>query len=348
MLYRQPTRPLAQTAWSWAWEGHAPWPRSLALHAQCPSGAVVLALHDWGALAALASLPWDTLPEADRLDLYEQAAQPLLDHLARHCGGPIRCQRLALDEPAADEAFGFALESRVDANASREVIARGWCRLPVIAHAAGAEQDVPSHYPAAFAPARLGTLAAVLAVTLGRCRLSWSELLRVRPGDVLRMEAPPREGQPFRVVLAPAGATDALVSAGAPTWRAVMHLQDNLISVEAFVSTPWHDDGVAPHDATATQAAATPAATADADSGPSDEFAGLGAIPCTLVFEVGRLEVPMAELARVRPGHTFGLAQTVAGVRIVANGRSVGRGELVAIGNEVAVLVRSLELPRDG
>jgi type III secretion system YscQ/HrcQ family protein len=52
-------------------------------------------------------------------------------------------------------------------------------------------------------------------------------------------------------------------------------------------------------------------------------------------FEIGRLEVPLAELARVTEGHVFELNRSLdnAPVRIKVNGREIARGELVAVGD---------------
>lgn len=78
-------------------------------------------------------------------------------------------------------------------------------------------------------------------------------------------------------------------------------------------------------EATAADAAATP-----------DPVSGL---PVQVQFELGRLEVALSDLAQLQPGYVFALPAHLQGanVAIRANGREVGRGELVAVGDTLGV-----------
>jgi len=60
-------------------------------------------------------------------------------------------------------------------------------------------------------------------------------------------------------------------------------------------------------------------------------------------FELGRLEVALSDLAQLQPGYVFALPAHLEGanVAIRANGREVGRGELVAVGDTLGVRLRS-------
>ena len=62
-------------------------------------------------------------------------------------------------------------------------------------------------------------------------------------------------------------------------------------------------------------------------------------LPVRLEFELGRSELSVGELADLQPGHVFPLATALEGanVAIRANGRDVGRGELVAVGDTLGV-----------
>ena len=63
-------------------------------------------------------------------------------------------------------------------------------------------------------------------------------------------------------------------------------------------------------------------------------------LPVSLVFVAGELEVPLRELQRMAPGYVFELPQPVDGhVEVRANGRTIGRGELVEIDGRVGVRI---------
>ncbi len=79
----------------------------------------------------------------------------------------------------------------------------------------------------------------------------------------------------------------------------------------------------------------------------ADESASLDELPVRLVFELGRLEVPLAELEAIGPGHVFDLARDEEQpVDIVAHGRRIGRGRIVAVGDSLGVQV--VWIGRDG
>lgn len=65
----------------------------------------------------------------------------------------------------------------------------------------------------------------------------------------------------------------------------------------------------------------------------------VGSLPVQVGFELGRLEVGLGDLAQLQPGYVFALPAHLQGanVAIRANGREVGRGELVAVGDTLGV-----------
>jgi flagellar motor switch/type III secretory pathway protein FliN len=71
----------------------------------------------------------------------------------------------------------------------------------------------------------------------------------------------------------------------------------------------------------------------------------LAAIPVLLEFEVGNLSLSLAELAALKPGYVFQLANRVVGaqVGIRANGTRIGQGELVAVGDVLGVQLLALD-----
>jgi type III secretion protein Q len=70
---------------------------------------------------------------------------------------------------------------------------------------------------------------------------------------------------------------------------------------------------------------------------------GLDDIPVKLVFELGRVELSLAEVRQLAPGALIGLSHPIEeSVDISANGRRIGRGSLVQIGSNVGVRITRL------
>ena len=71
----------------------------------------------------------------------------------------------------------------------------------------------------------------------------------------------------------------------------------------------------------------------------------LECLPVVLDFEVGTLRVPLAELALLKPGYVFQLPDRLESARVVirANGKRIGRGELVAVGDTLGVQLLAID-----
>jgi type III secretion protein Q len=69
----------------------------------------------------------------------------------------------------------------------------------------------------------------------------------------------------------------------------------------------------------------------------------LDEIPVDLVFEAGRVEMSVAEVDRLAPGTILQLDRTAEdAIDIVVNGRKIGRGGLVKVGEMLCVRVTRL------
>jgi type III secretion protein Q len=79
-------------------------------------------------------------------------------------------------------------------------------------------------------------------------------------------------------------------------------------------------------------------------SGPTGlHDSDLDDLPVRLVFELGRVELSLGELQRLAPGALVPLARPLdEPVDIIANGRRLGRGTLVRIGESLGVRIVSL------
>ncbi|HET8729240.1 MAG TPA: FliM/FliN family flagellar motor switch protein, partial [Alphaproteobacteria bacterium] len=84
-----------------------------------------------------------------------------------------------------------------------------------------------------------------------------------------------------------------------------------------------------------------PKPAARAPGGADEPVAqALGDLPVQLVFELARTEIALSDLRTVAPGYVFELGRDRSQpVDILANGRRIGRGEVVQIEDELGVRV---------
>jgi type III secretion protein Q len=67
-------------------------------------------------------------------------------------------------------------------------------------------------------------------------------------------------------------------------------------------------------------------------------------IPIQLVFQIGESCLTFSELGVLQPGYIFGLETDLKKpVTIKANGKAIGKGELVEIGNRIGIRVLQFE-----
>ena len=156
-------------------------------------------------------------------------------------------------------------------------------------------------------------LPVVLHLRLAACALGRRELRSLRPGDVVLPDftcllvAGGRCVWQVRVETGPTGETATVTS----TRRRAAEL-----GMESWIMS---------------------------DGSPQPlEDASLDDVPVHLVFESGRIEVSLGELGQIGPGHVFGLPGRAGLVDILANGRRIGQGEVVQVGDGAGVRVLSL------
>jgi type III secretion protein Q len=85
--------------------------------------------------------------------------------------------------------------------------------------------------------------------------------------------------------------------------------------------------------------------TKNPDAAQALDDADLENLPVTLVFELGRTALPLGELKQLAPGAIVPLPEVAKEiVDVIANGKRVGRGEVVRIGESLGVrLVRMFD-----
>jgi len=157
----------------------------------------------------------------------------------------------------------------------------------------------------------LPTLQLGLHLQRGWQTLSLGELRSLRPGDVLMLDCP-------------AAADGLLVLAGYRQAR-FKRQQSGLQLLEALQ----------PINPTMENAMGQ-----DADDGQLDD------VPLTVVCQIGSLELPLGQLRELGEGSVLALPDAdVQQVELLVNGRCVGRGELVAIGDGLGVRLTRFASP---
>ncbi|MGK9168723.1 type III secretion system cytoplasmic ring protein SctQ [Inquilinus limosus] len=257
------------------------------------------------ALAETPGLPAAELePELAAL-LLEAAAADLLPALEAAAGAPIAIESVGSAEtPAFEPAFRCTV-------AIRHAFAETALHLAADAAARPALRRLIGAAPAL--PALCAGLPVPLAVRIGAVRLALTQLKSLEPGDVL-----------FPDIACPAG--EALVVYGegwshaAKRNRAAVTVTGPRRPLALLDGGGW---------------------MADPDSGAAAPPAErLDELPVTLVFELGRSELPLAALQGLAPGAVIPLGRDPGeAVDIVANGRRIGRGEIVRIEDELGVRV---------
>jgi type III secretion protein Q len=158
------------------------------------------------------------------------------------------------------------------------------------------------------------TLSCVLSCEIGRTPITRRDLQSLLLGDVIL------PSEPIRL---PLEATLTL----AERWIVPASLSDRNLTLESGLRCrPAHEEeSMMSHD--------------DAQ----DEVLSLDDLPVRLVFEAGRIEMPFSELNALAPGQVLILPGSAeAPIGIFANGRRIGAGELVRVGERIGMRVIGL------
>ncbi len=169
----------------------------------------------------------------------------------------------------------------------------------------------PDEAPAACAVADIGGVPLTMRFAIGTARLPLALLPAVAPGDVLLVCAPRN-----------------VVRIGARALCEFCCEGENIM-----LNEPLADSAIDPHHAAAH--AAPPAA-------PAPPAFDSHALPGTLEFVLHDERVTVAQLAGCHPGMVLPLRGAPGEVTIRANGQPFGRGELIQVGEQLAVEVKAL------
>jgi type III secretion protein Q len=159
--------------------------------------------------------------------------------------------------------------------------------------------------------ADLADLPVPIAFRIGEMAVSLAELEALGPGDVLLHDP---------ISLAALG----------ETWLAPIRLEPGRVTLAG----PFRAASCQPESDDMSDYNQRGGATADID---------LDQLPVRLVFESGRAELPLGALRSLGVGHVFELGRDAAGpIDIMANGKRIGEGELVRIGDTTGIRIRQL------
>lgn len=178
-------------------------------------------------------------------------------------------------------------------------------------------------------PAWLAQLRVPLAVRIGTTAIAVGEMRDIRPGDIVGIEQWQTHGGALAV--------HCTTGAAGLGWPALA--EGRRITIQRPTGAP-----------------AAPSAQGDSmedrnngqrelphpDAAPA-ALDRLEELEVSLRFEVGDVSLALADLREVRPGYVFELPQPLkqSEVRIVAGGRILGTGTLIAVGNRLGVRVSS-------
>lgn len=276
-----------------------------------------------------AGLHWSDYRGRARLLAWSLAHERALMRLSEVLGTSLVPQETA-DDQGDDEAVWLAFDTDGAAGAAIEPL-RGAMRFPVdwLPRLRERAEPVYEDDPLPRLDA-MRDLPVPVRVGFEGPRLSLADWQGLRPGDVILL------GNGSMPALQARAARTAWPLAAAPDgWRIAAAAQPLPSPTE-----PSMTNDETPKDAEGADDAGT---GAEAGTGGGDALARN--LPVQLAFDIGRLEVSIGDLASLQPGYVFALPAQLQGanVTIRANGRTAGRGEVVAVGDTIGVRLLSWE-----
>lgn len=249
---------------------------------------------------------WDLLPPAAKANLLECLLADALGAIENEAGGQI-----ALSEVGAPTADRTALNFAFDANS--DGLACAICGRFDPQTLAGL------HRWAACLPRRsLRALTTSVALRRGFALLAAGEIRTLSPGDA--------------IIIDPALSETAVAVTGERYLARCSRTERGFTLDEPLLTRPRN-----PMRHLMTNE------DVDQDLQGPPQPSAISEIPIKLVFEAGRVELPLGELEALGEGHVFTLDRALPeAVDIVAQGRIIGRGEIVALEGFAAVRITAL------
>ena len=212
-----------------------------------------------------------------------------------------------------------------EASGAGEAAGQNAARFPIAlnCHAIEREHLVAALIAGPITRAPFEGLTTSVAFRCGWTRLTLAEFASIEPGCGISLDDTTLSFQKIVAITAERFAQTC-------NWKTIKPTLDGpLLRPVDAITLPYSTD------ARVTEQPQQPQETAP--TGSIDE------IPVQLVFELGRVELPLAELESLNSGYVFDLGKPLSqSVDIIANGRRVGTGELVRLGEAIGVRVSKL------
>jgi type III secretion protein Q len=198
-----------------------------------------------------------------------------------------------------------------------EGLGRSWCELRLACSDATKLVELFDRCAARLAPA--ADLPVTVCVRVAATTLSVGEISRLSPGDVVLVEQCWRKPHSALAVIAEhLVAPVEFTAAGGQLVTAPMRGRGS--------AWEWSMENVS-----------------GKPSGDGEQNGVLDDLPVKLVFELGRVELSLREIRQLAPGAVVALARPLEeSVDVVANGRRIGRGNLIQIGDSLGVRLARL------
>jgi type III secretion system YscQ/HrcQ family protein len=251
-------------------------------------------------------------------------AYALAGLLARAAGGELRIGSIVTSPAALAYALGegdlFCWPGRVRIGSDSGIV-RAW--IPESVAFRADPRQAPGPHSVALA-----TLPLCIVLEAGRATLRAGDIGALSPGDVVVLdEAPLRSDGRGEL----RGEVRARVRGGSACW--ICEVAEGRLVVRSIeTGRP-----------TATRRENGTMASQESNENPEALVRVAADVPVEVVVELARFEMPLAEIAALRPGEVLATGRAI-GSRVVlrAGDRSIASGELVEIEGEIGVRVLTL------
>lgn len=318
---------IGASAFAFHWDIGAPtlWRPALRVRLAVGEAKVQIELDSVAPLFGGVALPLAELPGIALRTLAAQAAQEAIAAIEAASGASVAIDEVELcGEPSAAAAgLPFFLEDRASGVRVRGTFS---------GEAAGLAASLCARWPQARST--LERVPLRCRFVAGHLRLTFREIQGISTGDLLLINRVAQTTEGVGIALTVAGSALTLMR-GQARGDTVQIMDDTGFEegmAETIEPPTWSDERTGDTGVAAGDVAA------DAAAGEPDPF---DSIELPLTFELGEQTLTLGELGSIAPGYVFRLPQTVSetSIAIRLNGRVVGNGQLVALGDALGVRV---------
>lgn len=284
-------------------------------------------------LARPVGLNTEDIPAELKPAILALALEPYLDKASQtlghgfHLAGPHQAGIWTQDAGSENSARAHFVLPFILADSAGNPAGAGRARIPLSAAALSILADLAKLFPRRPAP-DVSSLPLSLSLCAGRESFPVKILREAKPGDVLRFSCPAKPAL-------------TLEAGGRALWT--VSLAERKITIEGILNKN-------PEEAAMSAAPENVGSPVTGPEAPGLSREDIDALEITLTLELDERRMSIGELAALGPGQILETTASLdAPVTIKAGGKTVGKGRLVEVGDNLGVLISSLELvTRDG